>query len=260
MTETNTNTTDTEAVVTAPIEPTTEVVVETPPEVTPDVTPEVAPATSATAEAPKKEEPARTFAPRGNGARPPFKKRVTGGRDGARGGRRPQTERVKPEFDQKILDIRRVVRVVSGGRRFSFSVSMAIGDRNGRVGLGSGKSSDTSLAIEKAIKDAKKKMITLKLNKNTSIPHDLEAKFASSKIFMMPNKSRGLIAGSSARVILNLAGVKDVTAKFFSGSKNKMNNGKVTMKALELIAYKHGEAPIVKKVEMVETPVVTETK
>lgn len=207
--------------------------------------------------------PARTFPPRGaagamRGRRPAGPGGATGGRPGGRpGGRGPRPERVKPEFDQKILDIRRVVRVVSGGRRFSFSVSIAIGDKNGRVGLGSGKSSDTSLAIEKAIKDAKKKMITLKLNKNNSIPHDLSAKFASSKIFMMPNKSRGLIAGSSARVLLNLAGVKDVTAKFFSGSKNKMNNGKVAMKALELIAYKYGEQKIAPKVEMVETEAVT---
>ena len=289
MSDTNTNIPDTEAVDTAPTQ-TTEVAVETeanieaetevktvvpqveavevstPAEVTTEVkkeetkavAPEVITPTATPTATPAATPTGRTFPPRGAaGAR----KRVVGGRDGARGGRpggrRPQTERVKPEFDQKILDIRRVVRVVSGGRRFSFSVTMAIGDRNGRVGLGTGKSTDTSLAIEKAIKDAKKKMITLKLTKNNSIPYDLNEKFASSKIFMMPNKSRGLIAGSSARIILNLAGVKDVTAKFFSGSKNKMNNGKVTMKALEAIAYKHGEAPIVKKVEMVEAASTT---
>ncbi|MEN9852287.1 MAG: ribosomal protein small subunit ribosomal protein, partial [Candidatus Parcubacteria bacterium] len=113
-------------------------------------------------------------------------------------------------------------------------------------------SSDTSLAIEKALKDAKKHMITLKLTKEGSIAHDLSAKFASSKVFIMPNRGRGLIAGSSARVLLNLGGVKDVTAKFFSGSKNKLNNGKVTMKALETIAYKHGEERIAPKVQMVE--------
>jgi len=95
-------------------------------------------------------------------------------------------------------------------------------------------------------------MISLKLTKNNSIPHDLEAKFASSKVFMMPNRGRGLIAGSSARVILNLAGVRDVTAKFFSGSKNKLNNGKVAIRALEAIAYKHGEDRIVRKVELVD--------
>jgi small subunit ribosomal protein S5 len=191
------------------------------------------------------------------GTRPPFKKRAPGAAGGRTGGRPPRPERVKPEFDQKILDIRRVTRVVSGGRRFSFSVAIAIGDKNGRVGLGTGKSSDTSLAIEKALKDAKKHMITLKLTKEGSIAHDLSAKFASSKVFIMPNRGRGLIAGSSARVLLNLGGVKDVTAKFFSGSKNKLNNGKVTMKALETIAYKHGEERIAPKVQMVEVEKVT---
>ncbi len=250
MSEIDTNIPDTEAVATAPIETTPA------PEVT-AVSPEAMPAAPA---ASTSDRPARTpFARAGAGARTPFKKRTPGGA-GRPGGRGPRPERVKPEFDQKILDIRRVTRVVSGGRRFSFSVAIALGDRNGRVGLGSGKSSDTSLAIEKAIKDAKKKMITLKLDKNHSISSDLSAKFASSKVFIMPNRGRGLIAGSSARVLLNLAGVKDVTAKFFSGSKNKLNNGKVTMKALEQIAYSHGEARIATKVEMVESSTASVTE
>jgi small subunit ribosomal protein S5 len=239
MSEIDTNIADTEAVDTAPMQP--EVAQE---EVVAQVVAEAPAALTETAKAP--------FARTAAGTRPPFKKRTPGGAAGGRGARAPRPERVKPEFDQKILDIRRVTRVVSGGRRFSFSVALAIGDKNGRVGLGTGKSSDTSLAIEKALKDAKKHMITLKLTKDGSIAHDLSAKFASSKVFIMPNRGRGLIAGSSARVLLNLAGVKDVTAKFFSGSKNKLNNGKVTMKALETIAYKHGEERLVAKVQMVE--------
>jgi small subunit ribosomal protein S5 len=215
--------------------------------------------------------PKRTFAPRAGGAKPPFRKRTPGSssKEGdARGGRKPRDgrgggmrsrERVKPEFEQKILDIRRVTRVVSGGRRFSFSVAVVAGDKNGRVGLGTGKAGDTSLAIEKAFKDAKKKMITLKLTKTKSISHDINTKFASSSIFMMPNRGRGLIAGSSARVILALAGVTDVTAKFLSGSKNKLNNGKVAMEALKEFAYKHGEQKIVAKTTMVEAE-TTENK
>lgn len=178
----------------------------------------------------------------------------SGGRPGGRGG----MERARPEFDQKIIDIRRVTRVVSGGRRFSFAVSVAAGDRNGRVGLGTGKAADTSLAIEKAFKSAKKKMMTLRLTKTKSIPHDVTAKFASAQIYLMPNKGRGLIAGSSARVVLNLAGVKDITAKIFSGSKNKLNNAKVAIAALSTLAYKHGEAPV-KKVELA-SPEATESK
>jgi small subunit ribosomal protein S5 len=155
-------------------------------------------------------------------------------KDGSRGpraGGRP--ERVKPEFEQKMIDVRRVTRVVSGGRRFSFSVSLVVGDRKGHVGFGIGKSGDTSAAIDKAYRQATKKMITLRLNKKFSIPHEASAKFNASKITIMPNKGRGLIAGSSARVVLSLAGVKDITAKFHSGSKNKLNNAKVTMEALK---------------------------
>jgi small subunit ribosomal protein S5 len=156
-----------------------------------------------------------------------------------RGGRRPASfDRPKPEFDQKIIDIRRVTRVVAGGRRFSFSVALVAGDKKGSVGLGLGKSGDTSLAITKALRNAKKNMIKLKLTKNNSIPHEVDAKFASSKVFISPNRGRGLVAGSALRDILVLAGVKDVTAKIHSGSKNKLNNAKATIEALSLVATK----------------------
>lgn len=169
------------------------------------------------------------------------------GRPGQRGPRRdsrPRAPREKPEFDSKTISIRRVTRVVSGGRRFSLSVALVAGDRNGRIGLGTGKAMDTQVAIEKALKAAKKNMMTLKLSKQKSLPHDVEAKFKSSKVMIMPNKGRGLIAGSSARTILALAGINNVTTKFYSGTKNKLNNARATMKALEQIAYAHGEAPV----------------
>jgi small subunit ribosomal protein S5 len=173
--------------------------------------------------------------------------RGQGGRNAQRGGRRdsrPRAPREKPEFDSKTISIRRVTRVVSGGRRFSLSVALVAGDRNGRIGLGTGKAMDTQVAIEKALKAAKRNMITLKLSKNKSLPHDVDAKFKSSEVMLMPNKGRGLIAGSSARTILALAGVNNVTAKFYSGTKNKLNNARATMKALATIAYAHGEAPV----------------
>jgi small subunit ribosomal protein S5 len=180
------------------------------------------------------------------------------GKGGGRGGR-PRTPREKPEFDSKTISIRRVTRVVSGGRRFTLSVALVAGDRNGRIGLGTGKSLDTQVAIEKALKAAKKNMVHLKLSKDKSLPHDIEAKFKSSKVMIMPNKARGLIAGSSARTILALAGVNNVTAKFFSGTKNKLNNARATMKALEEIAYAHGEAPVpVVKIPEVPVAIVKE--
>ena len=182
------------------------------------------------------------------GARGGFRGGRPGGQAGGRSGGRFQ-ERRPSEFEQKMIDIRRVTRVVAGGRRFSFSVALVAGDRNGRVGFGMGKATDTSLAIEKSFKEARKNMLTLRLTKTKSLPHDLNAKFGSAVLTMMPNKSRGLIAGSSARVVLAFAGVKDVTAKYHSGTKNKINNAKAAIEALRQVAYKHGEAPV-RKVEL----------
>ena len=161
-------------------------------------------------------------------------------RDRKNSGRRPGSfNRVKPEFDQKILDIRRVTRVVAGGRRFSFSVALIAGDKKGRVGLGLGKAGDTALAINKALRNAKKNMIKLHLTKTMSIPHELSAKFSSSYVVLMPNKGRGLVAGSVVRDIVKLSGVKDITGKILSNSKNKLNNAKAVMAALSSVALKH---------------------
>lgn len=183
------------------------------------------------------------------GARGGFRPGGRPGQGGGRSGGGRFQERRPSEFEQKMIDIRRVTRVVAGGRRFSFSVALVAGDRNGRVGFGMGKATDTSLAIEKAFKQARKNMLTLRLTKTKSIRHDLSAKFGSASLTMMPNKGRGLIAGSSARVVLAFAGVKDVTAKYHSGTKNKINNAKAAIAALAQIAYKHGEAPV-RKVEL----------
>lgn len=182
-----------------------------------------------------------------------------GGKGGKQGGRGPRPPREKPEFDSKTISIRRVTRVVSGGRRFTLSVALVAGDRNGRIGLGTGKALDTQVAIEKALKAAKRNMVTIKLSKSKSLSHDIEAKFKSSSVMIMPNKGRGLIAGSSARTILALAGLNDVTAKFYSGTKNKLNNARATMKALEQIAYAHGEAPVQATKVGGEAEVVTTT-
>ncbi len=178
-----------------------------------------------------------------------------GGKPGGRSGGRPRAPREKPEFDSKTISIRRVTRVVSGGRRFTLSVALVAGDHNGRIGLGTGKAADTQVAIEKAMKAAKRNMFTLKLSKNKSLTHDIEAKYNSSKVMIMPNKGRGLIAGSSARTILALAGLSDVTAKFYSGTKNKLNNARATMAALSQIAYAHGEGKVeAQKIEGAEIP------
>jgi small subunit ribosomal protein S5 len=127
---------------------------------------------------------------------------------------------------------------MAGGRRFSFSVSMVIGDKRGKVGVGIGKAGDTQLAIEKSIRNAKKHMITVPMNKDHHIPHDVHVKYASSEVMIMPAPGRGLVAGSSVRTVLELGGVKDVTAKIFSRSKNKLNNARAAVEALKQLKKK----------------------
>lgn len=158
-----------------------------------------------------------------------------GAKKGGRGPRGRMREKVRSEFDQAIVGIRRVARVVAGGRRFSFSVAMVIGDRKGRVGIGLGKAPDTALAIDKAARDAKKHMIGILLTKTNSISREVSAKYASSIVFIKPAPGRGLSAGSSVRNVLVLAGITDVNAKIFSRSKNKLNNAKAAIKALSKI-------------------------
>jgi len=140
--------------------------------------------------------------------------------------------RPRNEFEQKMLNIRRVARVASGGRRFSFSVAIVAGDKKGKVGVGLGKANDTSLAIDKALRDAKKNMITLKLNKTSSIAHEVDSKYCSARIVIRPAPGRGVVAGSAVRNVLDLGGVKDVTAKILSGSKNKLNIARAAVDAL----------------------------
>jgi small subunit ribosomal protein S5 len=174
------------------------------------------------------------------GERKPFGGRAAGGsRDrrgapgGNRGPRRGGNDRERSEFSEKLIGIRRVARVMAGGRRFNFSVAIVLGDKKGRVGVGMGKAADTQLAIEKAKRDAKRKMITVHLTKNRSIKHNVEAKYCASVIGIRPSPGRGLVAGSSVRNVLELAGVSDVTAKVLSRSKNSVNNARAAIEALK---------------------------
>jgi small subunit ribosomal protein S5 len=153
--------------------------------------------------------------------------------DNRKNDRKPRREpRAKPEFDQKILNIRRVTRVSSGGRRFSFSVAIVVGNKKGMVGVGTGKAGDTSLAIDKAVRDAKKHSIIVKTTKSMSIPHEVKAKFKSAVVHIQPARGKGIIAGSSVRDVIELAGLKDINAKLRSPSKNKLNSAQAAIKAL----------------------------
>ncbi|HEY4482932.1 MAG TPA: 30S ribosomal protein S5 [Candidatus Paceibacterota bacterium] len=154
------------------------------------------------------------------------------GRPRGRGGR---PERAKSEFAQSMVSIRRVTRVVAGGRRFSFSVTMVVGNRMGKVGVGMGKAGDTTLAIDKAVKHAKKHMLTIPRTKGNSLPREVAAKYASSSVYIKPAPGKGLSAGGSVRTVLDLAGVTDVNAKILSRSKNRFNNARAAMLALSKI-------------------------
>lgn len=150
-------------------------------------------------------------------------------------------ERVRSEFEQKIIAIRRVTRVAAGGRRFTFSVAIVVGDKKGRVGVGTGKAGDTSLAIDKAARIAKKNAIRVNTTSSMSIPHEVQEKYCSGIVKMMPAKGRGIIAGSAVRDIIILAGLKDINAKILSGSKNKLNIAQATIKALSTLKKARGQ-------------------
>ncbi len=160
-------------------------------------------------------------------ARKPFKKNFNSRK-------RQKFTKPRSEFDQKIIKIRRVTRVMSGGRRFSFSVAIVLGNKNGKVGVGIAKANDTALAIDKAVKKAKKNMVELKLTKNNSIPYDVSNKYCASVVQILPTKEgSGLSAGSSVKTVLELAGITDVTAKVNSRSKNQLNMAMSTLEALK---------------------------
>ncbi len=140
--------------------------------------------------------------------------------------------REKQEFEQKLIDVARVVRVVAGGRRFRFRASVVIGDRAGRVGLGVSKGQDVSMAVEKAVKDAKKNLIRVPI-KNGTIPYEVLAKYVSAKVLLKPGiKGKGIVAGGAVRIICDLAGLEDISGKILGSTKNKINNARATLKAL----------------------------
>ncbi|MEK7162533.1 MAG: 30S ribosomal protein S5 [Patescibacteria group bacterium] len=146
--------------------------------------------------------------------------------------------REKSEFSEKMVDLRRVARVVAGGRRFSFRATVVIGDRKGRVGVGVGKGTHTALAMEKAVRAAKKNMVEVPLSENGSIPFEVQAKYGAARIIMRPAKAgRGLTAGGAARIVLELAGVSNASAKVLSHTKNKISNARAALEALKHLKY-----------------------
>lgn len=152
--------------------------------------------------------------------------------------RRKTFEKIKDEFDSKLLDLARVTRVAAGGRRFRFRAVMVVGDRKGKVGIGVAKGLDVAQAVEKATKLAKKNLITVPIIEGT-IPHEVSAKFGAAKIIIKPQrKGRGLIAGGPIRTVSSLAGIKNISSKILGRTSNKLNNALATIKAFKKLKIK----------------------
>ncbi len=148
----------------------------------------------------------------------------------------------KSEFQDKALEIRRVTRVVAGGKRFSFRATVVVGDMKGRVGVGIAKGLDVAAAVEKAKRQAQKDMVRVPLKEQRTIPHDVEAKYSAAKIRIKPaQKNHGLIAGGASRIVLELAGVKDVSAKILGRTTNKLTNAMATLEALRMLEKEQHE-------------------
>ncbi len=146
-------------------------------------------------------------------------------------------ERTPREFDQKVVEIKRVTRVVKGGKRMRFRALVVIGDHKGKVGIGLKKGMDVAESVNKAVNQAKKNMISLPLV-NESIPHEVKVKYKSSQLFMTPARpGTGVIAGGAIRIVLDMAGVKNVISKRL-GSNNKVNNVRATFSAFKQMKTK----------------------
>lgn len=149
-----------------------------------------------------------------------------------------QRQEQQDEFDQRLIDLARVTRVMAGGKRMRFRATLAIGDKKGRVGVGIAKGVDASLAIQKAFTKAKKNIITIPLV-NETIPHEVHVKFRSANVLFKPaKKGTGIKAGGAPRILLELAGVGNITGKVL-GSGNKINNVKATL--IAMTSFKNGK-------------------
>ena len=156
-------------------------------------------------------------------------------------------ERVDTEFDKRTIAVRRVTKVVKGGKKMHFSVTMIVGDKKGRVGIGSGKAADVTMATDKAFQNAKKHLVNVAIV-NTTIPHEVWGKFGKSSVLLMPAKEgTGVDAGGPVRAMADLAGIKNIVSKSY-GSRNKINvikatlNGFLALKTREQVAALRGKA------------------
>jgi small subunit ribosomal protein S5 len=171
--------------------------------------------------------------------------------EGRHGGKRGMRDREPSEFTETTLSLDRVTRVVKGGRRMRFRAVVIVGNRKGKVGLGTGKANEVQVAVSKATKAARRNLIIVPLNKGT-IPHEVGIKFKAAKLLLMPaSEGTGIIAGGALRTVLDHAGVKNVLSKRF-GTGNKLVNAQAIIKALQKLRPARGkqvdpDAPVADK-------------
>jgi len=158
---------------------------------------------------------------------------------------KPRQQRTD-EFDQVIVDIARVTRVMAGGKRMRFRACVLVGDRKGRVGTAVAKGADVTLAVNKAATKARKQLINVPVVRET-IPHRVDCKFGAARVMIKPApKGTGVIAGGAMRLVFDLAGISNVVAKSL-GSKNKINNVRATIEALKRLKHVEVKQPVGQK-------------
>lgn len=164
------------------------------------------------------------------------------GRDNKKRSFRGKKEREASEFNQYIVDIARVTRVMAGGKRMRFRVCLLIGDKKGRVGMGLAKGKDVQMAVQKAYRKAEHSLIKVAIVNNT-IPHEVLIKLGAAKLLIKPApEGTGVIAGGACRMVFELAGISNIVSKIL-GTNNKVNNVKATLAALSLLkTRKDGKA------------------